>query len=134
MNPGSTGERMRLDKWLWAARFFKTRRLANEAVVGGKVHLDGQRSKPGKDIGPGARLRIRKGPLEWEVVVRATARQRRPAPEAVLLYEETPASRERRAAQLELRRDSAAERSTATGRPTKRDRRQLERMTDRGRR
>ena len=72
-------ERQRLDKWLWAARFFKTRQLAGEAINGGKVHLNGQRTKPGKEVRAGSQLRIHKGSLEWDIEVRVLATQRRPA-------------------------------------------------------
>ena len=77
---------MRLDKWLWAARFYKTRQLAVEAISGGKVHLNGQRTKPGKAVDIGSEIRIHKGPLEWEITVEALPKQRRPAKEAVLFY------------------------------------------------
>ncbi|HDK38265.1 MAG TPA: RNA-binding S4 domain-containing protein, partial [Thiolapillus brandeum] len=72
-------EKMRLDKWLWAARFFKTRKLAAEAISGGKVHLNGQRSKPGKDVRPGNMLNISKNGLHWEIEILQLSRQRRPA-------------------------------------------------------
>ena len=123
-------ERQRLDKWLWAARFFKTRQLAGEAVSGGKVHLNGQRTKPGKEVRAGSQLRIHKGSLEWELEVLGLSRQRLPASEAVKLYRESDASQLRRQQQLEQRR---TERALATrsnlGRPSKRDRRKIERFT-----
>ena len=72
-------EKVRLDKWLWAARFFKTRQLAAEAINGGKVHLNGMRTKPGKEIKEGSKLRIHKGSLELDIEVRVLATQRRPA-------------------------------------------------------
>ncbi|MCW8881820.1 MAG: RNA-binding S4 domain-containing protein, partial [Sedimenticola sp.] len=84
---------IRLDKWLWAARFFKTRQLAIEAINGGKVHLNGQRTKPGKTIGVGSRLTIHKESLEWEVEVCVIPKQRRPASEAVHFYSENETSR-----------------------------------------
>ncbi len=121
-------ERMRLDKWLWVARFFKTRHLANEAIAGGKVHLNGQRTKPGKEVHPGSQLRIHKGSLEWDLIVRAIAHQRRPASEARLLYEETEASQQRRQALVEQRREEAATQPRSSGRPSKRDRRMIERL------
>ena len=77
-------ETMRLDKWLWAARFFKTRALATEAINGGKIHLNGQRAKPGKDIGIGARLEISKDQYTWDITITALKAQRRPAAEAAL--------------------------------------------------
>jgi ribosome-associated heat shock protein Hsp15 len=126
-------ERMRLDKWLWAARFFKTRQLASEAISGGKVHLDGQRTKPGKEIRVGSRLRIHKSSLEWELVVTGLARQRRPAPEAANLYEESEESRLRRQELTEQRRQLRAARAAAQGRPSKKDRRELERFLEKNR-
>ncbi|MES9937853.1 MAG: RNA-binding S4 domain-containing protein, partial [Sedimenticola sp.] len=89
-------ESLRLDKWLWAARFFKTRQLAVEAINGGKVHLNGQRTKPGREVKPGSQLRIHKGSLEWDITVRQIPKQRRPASEAVNFYEESEQSRQRR--------------------------------------
>jgi ribosome-associated heat shock protein Hsp15 len=86
-------ERMRLDKWLWAARFYKTRAMAAEAVEGGKVHLNGQRTKPGKDVRIGSRIEISKGGLEWQIEVAVLPRQRRPAAEAVGFYVESDDSR-----------------------------------------
>jgi ribosome-associated heat shock protein Hsp15 len=119
---------MRLDKWLWAARFFKTRQLAIEAINGGKVHLNDQRTKPGKEVRPGVRLSIHKGSLAWDVEVLALAAQRRPAAEAALLYQEDEASQARRAAFLAQRR--LLDQAPVTGpRPTKRDGRLLRRFT-----
>ena len=123
---------MRVDKWLWAARLSKTRSLAAEAVTGGRVALNGQRVKPSKDVGPGDRLEITSGPYRRVVIVRATAERRVSAPEAALLYEQTPesiAARERFAAE---RRLAATPAPAPGGRPTKRDRRRLEQR--RGRR
>ena len=97
-------DRVRLDKWLWAARFFKTRQLAIDAINGGKVHVNGQRAKPGKDIAVGARLTISKDQYSWDVVVQALNAQRRPASEAVLLYQEDDASRLKREAEVARRR------------------------------
>ena len=119
---------VRLDKWLWAARFFKTRHLAVEAINGGKVQVNGQRAKPSKGVRPGHRIAIHKGPLAWEVEVLGLSTQRRPATEAALLYEEDSASRARREDLLRQRRE-AGPRDTLGERPTKRDRRQLERFT-----
>lgn len=137
-SPGTPGtgapaaaEGQRLDKWLWAARFFKTRQLAAEAINGGKIQVEGQGAKPGRPIRTGARLIIHKDSLVWEIQVLALASQRRPAAEAALLYEEGEASRERRQALVRERRElgTLADRP---GRPTKRDRRQIERFTDQG--
>nr|VFJ96261.1 MAG: heat shock protein Hsp15 [Candidatus Kentron sp. H]VFJ97030.1 MAG: heat shock protein Hsp15 [Candidatus Kentron sp. H]VFK02768.1 MAG: heat shock protein Hsp15 [Candidatus Kentron sp. H] len=128
-SPASQGQR--LDKWLWAARFFKTRSLASEAISGGKVHVGDQRAKPAKLVRPGARIRIRRGPVEWEVIVQGISKQRRPAPEAVLLYQETPESITDREKAAEQRRVENTERIRGLGRPTKRDRRRLSDLTGR---
>lgn len=117
-----------MDKWLWAARFFKTRNAAAVAVSGGKVHLEAQRVKPAKLVKAGHTLQIRRGDTEVEVVVRGVAKQRRPAPEAILLYEETPRSIERRLAGAEQKKRGSLERTVESGRPSKRDRRQLTRL------
>jgi ribosome-associated heat shock protein Hsp15 len=119
---------MRLDKWLWAARFFKTRSLAQEAIEAGRVKLEGERTKPSKEVKPGDRLAIRVLAEEWEVAVRALSERRGPAAAARLLYEEDVASRLRREgkrAQRSLAREPALERH---GRPTKTDRRALRRL------
>ena len=122
-------ERLRLDKWLWAARFFKTRQLAVEAINGGKVQLNGQRTKPGREVHPGSRLRIHKGSLEWEIEVVEIPRQRRPASEAVHFYREEESSRLRRERQVAEQRALRASRAAAGPRPSKRDRRLIERFT-----
>ena len=122
---------MRIDKWLWVARFFKTRSLAAAAVSGGKVQVDDVRVKPARRIGPGDRLSIHRGETEWVVDVRGIAAQRRPAKEAVLLYEETPQSIARRAEAAEQRRLRAAARARGLGRPTKKERRDIDRQRER---
>ena len=122
----------RLDKWLWAARFFKTRSLAAQAISGGKVEVNGLKAKPARRIRPGEQLTIRRGVTQWVVVVRGLNRERRPAREAVLLYEETPESREARSGEEERRRQAQARRQRGLGRPTKRDRRELERLKSEG--
>lgn len=125
---GEDAPGVRLDKWLWAARFFKTRALAAEAVAGGKVEVNGRDVKRSRLLQVGDRVQIRQPPFEYHIVVRALAEQRRPAAEAQALYEETAASREARdrlAAQLR------AERQVYTppkGRPTKKDRREIARL------
>lgn len=126
--PSDPIEGIRLDKWLWAARFFKTRQLATEAINGGKVHIEGQRTKPGKSVHPGTRLTIHKGPLSWEIRIAGISKQRRPAAEAALLYEEDESSRLRRQELVRKRREegSAAPRNE---RPSKRDRRMIHRFT-----
>jgi ribosome-associated heat shock protein Hsp15 len=96
---------IRLDKWLWAARFFKTRKLAADAISGGKVHVNKQRAKPGKEVKPGASLSINKDGLNWEVTITGLSRQRRPSKEAVSLYEETAESFEKRQQQIILQRE-----------------------------
>jgi ribosome-associated heat shock protein Hsp15 len=121
--------KMRLDKWLWAARFYKTRQLAVEAVNGGHVHLNGQRTKPGKDIQCGSRLQISKAGLEWDIVVQVLPRQRRPASEAVSFYSESEQSRARREQrQAELRAARLATPLQTSGKPSKRDRRLIHRF------
>ncbi|MCB1859888.1 MAG: RNA-binding S4 domain-containing protein [Gammaproteobacteria bacterium] len=123
-------ESQRLDKWLWAARFYKTRQLAVEAINGGKVHLNGQRTKPGKEVREGSRIQIRKGSLEWEIQVRELPRQRRPASEAVHFYQESSESVARREAVIHQERllRASAPRAPAT-KPSKRDRRMIHRFT-----
>jgi ribosome-associated heat shock protein Hsp15 len=93
-------EAIRLDKWLWTARFFKTRKLAAVAVSGGKVHVNNQRTKPGKEIKPGALLSISKDGLRWDVTIIALSSQRRSAKEAILLYEESAESLAKRQQQI----------------------------------
>lgn len=120
--------KVRIDKWLWAARFFKTRSLATQAVDGGKVQCNGDRVKPAKMVHPGDELRIRQGPYELIVLVRALSGRRGPASEAALLYEETPASvAAREVLKEQLRIEPAYE---AKGRPTKRDRRHITRFNE----
>lgn len=121
---------MRIDKWLWAARFFKTRSLATNAVAGGKVRIDGQTVKPSRDVKPGDRLDLRVCDDDWEVIVEGLNEQRRPAVEARLLYRETPASVARRARAAELRKLAPTPDPASKGRPTKRDRRQMSRLRD----
>lgn len=119
---------LRLDKWLWAARFFKTRTLAAAAIDGGKVHWQGQRAKPAREVRVGDELDIDVGELRWTVIVRGLSPQRRPAPEAQLLYEETAASRTRRAQALEQRKLAPTPGAERKGRPTKRDARHIRRF------
>ena len=120
---------MRLDKWLWAARFFKTRKLATEAVQGGKVHLNGQRTKPGKEVQVGSLLHISKNSLDWEIEVLVLPKQRRPASEAVNFYFESPASKQKREQQLaELRALRAISPRQPSSKPNKRDRRLIHRF------
>jgi ribosome-associated heat shock protein Hsp15 len=118
----------RLDKWLWAARFYKTRKQATDAITGGKVHLNGQRSKPGKDIKPGSQLKINKEPYSWEIEVIALNAQRRPASEAVLLYAETEASMQKRQIEMQRRKDQRELMEARDERPNKKQRRQINRF------
>ena len=120
--------KFRLDKWLWAARFFKTRALAAAAVDSGKVHVDGQRTKTAKEVRLGMKLQIRRGAEELEVVVRGLSQQRRGAPEAALLYEETEESRRRREDAKATGLDEQAQRERGMGRPTKRNLRAIRRF------
>lgn len=119
---------MRLDKWLWAARFYKTRSMATAAVNGGKVKLNGAAAKPAKELKLGDRLHIRAGEQDFEVIVKGFNEQRRPAAEARLLHEETAESVQRRAQEAELHRLAPVPQPDQSGRPTKRDRRQLNRF------
>ena len=119
--------KVRIDKWLWAARFFKTRSLAKTAIEGGKVLLAGQKVKVSREVAPGDMLRIRQGWDEREVKVIATNEQRRAAPIAQTLYEETEASIERRARAAEARQ-AAGTLARPSQRPGKHERKALERL------
>jgi len=123
---------IRLDKWLWAARFFKTRSLAADAISGGKVEVNGDRAKSSRIIRAGDTLMIRRGSYEWTVVVKDVSRLRGPAPQAQQLYEETIESvgkRETAIAQMKLERPPEF---GIPGRPSKKDRRAIARFTKRG--
>jgi len=124
------GDKCRLDKWLWAARFFKTRSLAAEAVDSGKVRVDSDRAKPAKEVKIGASIHIRTKDFEIEVRVRGLSNQRRGAPEAVLLYEETESSRAMLEEAAVTREKDHAQRERGTGRPTKRQRREIKGFTE----
>jgi len=122
-------EKMRLDKWLWAARFFKTRPLAAEAISGGKVHLNGQRCKPGKEVKIGNRIEISKGPYDWNIEVLVLPKQRRPASEAAEFYQEDEESHaKRQALAAQIRTEMATMPRPATQKPNKRDRRMIHRF------
>jgi ribosome-associated heat shock protein Hsp15 len=124
-------DRVRLDKWLWAARFYKTRSLASDAIAGGKVQVKGDRAKRSRPLQPGDEVRIRQGPYEYRVVVRALSERRGPAAAAALLFEELPESRAaREALALQLKSVHSAF-VPDKGRPTKRDRREIERLRGR---
>jgi ribosome-associated heat shock protein Hsp15 len=120
---------MRLDKWLWAARFYKTRSLAQQAVVAGRVQLNGARTKPAHEVKAGDMVLVRVSDWQWEVKVKALAERRGPAEEARQLYDETEASRAERERRSDLRRWGAEPAAALKGRPTKRDRRQLDDFT-----
>ena len=125
-----TEERVRIDKWLWAARFFKTRSMAAQAVSGGKVHLNGARVKPARIVQNGDELRIRRGEIEFVVIVKGVVDRRGPAREAQLLYEETPDSIRLREETKELKRLEAAGRMYGPmKRPDKKARRQIRSFT-----
>ena len=118
---------MRIDKWLWAARFFRTRSAAQQAVEGGKVKLDGERVKPAKEVRVGDALAIRIGAYEWLIRIEGLSDKRGAATIARALYSEDETSRARREEQAALRKFAADPAQDRTGRPTKRERRQLER-------
>jgi ribosome-associated heat shock protein Hsp15 len=122
-------ERVRIDKWLWAARFFKTRTLAAKAVDGGKVKLNAESVKPAKELKPGDQLTIRIAELEWTVDVRELSDRRGPAEAARRLYAETEASVQQRQQAIEVRRIRVGPVREERGRPTKRDRRLIHRFT-----
>ena len=119
--------KVRIDKWLWAARFFKTRSLAKSAIEGGKVQLAGQKVKVSREVVPGDILRVRQGWDEREVTVIATSEQRRAAPIAQTLYQETEASVERRTRAAEARKAAGAL-ARPSQRPGKHERKALERL------
>jgi len=118
---------VRLDKWLWAARFFKTRTLATDAIAGGKVQLNGSRVKASREVKVDDRLEISNSEVRWEVSVRTLSDKRGPAPAARLLYEESPESIAAREVQRETRKLVVDPAADLHGRPTKRDRRQINR-------
>ena len=120
---------MRLDKWLWAARFFRTRGLAQHAIESGRVKLNQLRVKPSHVLKISDLVSVRVGELDWHVHVKGLSDKRGPAPQARLLYEETEASRAERERRVALRRWSAEPAADIKGRPTKRDRRRLEELT-----
>jgi ribosome-associated heat shock protein Hsp15 len=122
-------DRLRIDKWLWAARFFKTRSLAAQAVDGGRVRLNGVRVKPAKEVQPGDELTVHIGELEWVIDVRALSARRGPAAAARQLYRERAESAARRQAAIDVRKALPEPAFGLRGRPTKRDRRMLKRLT-----
>jgi ribosome-associated heat shock protein Hsp15 len=123
-------EKVRIDKWLWAARFYKTRSIAKQAIEGGKVHCQGQRVKPSKEIECGVELTIRQGHDEKTVRVAALSDKRRGAPEAAKLYQETEASVAKREEQAAQRKVLRGLDMTPDHRPTKKQRRQIHRFRE----
>jgi len=123
---------VRLDTWLWAARFFKTRALAAQAVDGGKVELNGARAKRAKPVQVGDRLRVRRGPFEHHVTVRGLSARRGPAAVAAALYEEDAERKQARQRLAEQLRIAPSLRYEGKGRPTKRERRDIERLKGEG--
>lgn len=117
---------VRVDKWLWAARFFKTRALSASAVAGGKVQVNGTRAKPAKQLQVGDALRVRVGPYEWLITVRAVTERRGSSKDAKLLYDEAPEGRAARERLAEAHRIAPTPTYEGKGRPTKKDRRKLE--------
>lgn len=127
--PSNESDSLRIDKWLWCARFFKTRKLAADAVSGGKVHINGQRCKPSKEIRPGVRLAISKDIYTWQITVVGINPYRRPAAEAVLLYQEDAESVDKRRELSELNKcQNALEPRSRMVKPNKKQRRQIHRF------
>ena len=126
MADGEDAARVRLDKWLWAARFYRTRTLATAAVESGQVRVAGERVKPSRALREGDRVTIRKAGFEWNATVLALAERRGSAADAAKLYREDDASRQAREEELARRRAAQAAAPQLAGRPTKRDRRKLE--------
>src|SRR5205809_600152 len=124
----SDGSRVRLDRWLWAARFFKTRALAAAAIGGGKVEVGGARAKRAKLLAVGDRLRIRRGPFEYRVIVRALSEHRGPPATAAALYVEDGEGKRLRERLAEQLRVAPSLRYEGKGRPTKKERRDIERL------
>ena len=123
-----TSDSIRVDKWLWAARFFKTRALASAAVAGGKVQVNGVRAKPAKAVHAGDALRVRVGPYDWLITVRAVTERRGSSKDAQLLYDESPEGRATRERLAEAHKIAPAPTYEGKGRPTKKDRRKLEEL------
>ena len=121
-------ERLRVDKWLWAAMFYKTRSIAKAAIEGGKVHLDGQRVKVSREITIGERLAIKQGWEEKEVIVKSLSEQRGPAPVAQMLYEETPESTQRREREAQARKAAGGAMARPVQKPGKHERKALEKL------
>lgn len=129
-NADKNEAKVRLDKWLWAARFYKTRALAKAAIEGGKVQYDGQKSKVSKTVDIGATIKVRQGHDDKIVVIKAISDQRRGAPEAALLYEETAESIKTRMNEAERRRKFKAANPLFDHKPNKKERRQIHRFRE----
>jgi ribosome-associated heat shock protein Hsp15 len=125
-------DKTRLDRWLWAARFYKTRSLASEAIAGGKVQVNGDRAKRSRPLQVGDEIRVRQGPYEYRVVVRGLSARRGPAPEAAKLYDERAESRAAREAMAIQLKSLHSVFVTDKGRPTKRERREIDKLKGRG--
>jgi ribosome-associated heat shock protein Hsp15 len=121
----SEAPRVRIDKWLWTARFYKTRSLSADAVEGGKVQVSGERVKPAKMLKPGDVLSIRNGPYSWEITILALSERRGSAAEAAKLYSESDKSRKVREEQIALMKIERQSNPFPGGRPTKKARRQI---------
>ena len=121
-------DRLRVDKWLWAARFFKTRSIAKTAIEGGKVHLSGQRVKVSREICVGEKLVIKQGWDEREIIVKALSDKRGPASAALMLYAETDASIARREREAQARKSAGGAVARPTSKPGKHERKALERL------
>jgi ribosome-associated heat shock protein Hsp15 len=129
--PEPEHDKTRLDRWLWAARFYKTRSLASEAIAGGKVQVNGDRAKRSRPLQVGDEIRVRQGPYEYHIIVRGLSARRGPAPEAARLYEERAESRAAREAMAIQLKSLHSAFVPEKGRPTKRDRREINRLKGR---
>ncbi len=122
---------VRVDKWLWAARFYKSRALAVEAIAGGKIEVNGERVKPSRDLKVGDSVQLRLGPYEHIVIVRALSDRRGPATQAALLYTETEASVSAREKHAWILKHAAPVMDSGSGKPTKKDRREIDKRRGR---
>lgn len=130
MAPANTDQTVRIDKWLWAARFFKTRAIAKAAIENGKVYCDGNKPKPSRNLEIGAKLLIRQGYDQKTVIVQQLSNHRRSAKEAALLYSETQQSIQERAQRTAERKQINTSLPTSEGRPTKKQRRQIHKFKE----
>jgi ribosome-associated heat shock protein Hsp15 len=131
MHDDAENQEIRLDKWLWAARFFQTRSLAAQAIAGGKVEINDDRARPSRLVRLGDRLKIRRGPYEWTIVVKAISRLRGPAQKAQLLYNESEESVRKREVMIVRMKLERPPDFDTPGRPSKRDRREIAKFTKR---